>query len=119
MIIPDLKNIETKISTFTSLIVGMAFVYTNYISNNPLSVYIQNQSVHSEGIDALYDFDKELLNKYNVSMFHSGKNDEGEYKFSYIKVDNRYFRAWKDPVSESWVYEDGGSVYSIKNLMER
>lgn len=116
MIFDNIKKIEGKLSIIISCVAALVFVYNGYIKDNPISVYIKNQRVQGEALNSCFDLDKPILNRYHLRLYHSDKNEKGQYKYSYLNYEGRYYKAWVDPTSGYWEYLDGKEVSFIKEL---
>lgn len=111
-----LDKLKGKASIIISSIAMVVFFYNSYIKDNPISIYIKNQRVQGEALNAELDLDKAIFEKYHLRLYHANKNSKGQYKYSYLNHKGRYYKAWLDPESQGWQYLDGKDVNFIKEL---
>jgi ABC-type dipeptide/oligopeptide/nickel transport system permease component len=111
-----LKKLEGKATYIIGLIVTVVFVYNTYVKDNPFSNYVKNQRVQGEALNAELDLDKPIFEQYHLRLYHANKNSKGQYKYSYLNHNGRYYKAWLDPESQYWQYLDGKDVNFIKEL---
>jgi len=110
------KILQGNLGVIIALVTSCAFIYNTYIKDNPIAVYIHNQKVMSQALDAELDLDIVVFKRYHLNLYHANKNDKGQFKFSYLKYNGKCYKAWVDPASGFWVYKNGGKVNYIKEL---
>jgi hypothetical protein len=115
-LIEKAKVLQGNIGVIIALITSCVFIYTTYVKDNPISIYIKNQRVQGEALNAELDLDKVIFGKYHLKLYHANKNSKGQYKYSYLNYEGRYYKAWVDPTSGYWEYLDGKEVNFIKEL---
>jgi hypothetical protein len=117
MIFDNIKKIEGKLSITISCVAALVFTYNAYIKDNPISVYVKNQKIQGEALNAELDLDKDMFEKYHVELYHANKNSKGQYKYSYLDYKGRYYKAQVDITTGYWEYLDKGKrVNFIKEL---
>ncbi len=84
-----LDKLKGKASIIISSIAMCVFIYSTYIKNNPITVYIKNQRVQGEALNAELDLDKDIFKKYHLRLYHANKNSKGQYKYSYLNHKGR------------------------------
>lgn len=116
IVLEKIEKLKGKASIIISSIAMMVFIYNTYVKDNPISIYVKNQRVQGEALNAGYDLDIPIFNEYHLRLYHSDKNSKGQYKYSYLNHNGRYYKAWLDPESQGWQYLDGKDVSFIKEL---
>jgi hypothetical protein len=107
------KNTNNKLTIIVGVIASIQFIHSfiqPYWNNGALIRFKRlekNLIVATKALDAEMEIDKWVLKNYHLELYHSNKDDRGQFKFSYLKYEGCIYESWYSRVKGCWVYQDG------------